>query len=439
MIVLSLPYLSGNFLKNYSENIGDRYDYIEYRLDMNKDPLSVPQELLNERVILTCRGENIPRIALWIRKQTLQHFCLTDMDIEQYAEMVTPIPPKHLILSHHEERPDWTIDSIREFVEWSNEIPSKILKLALRIERYEQLLTIPKIAAMSNKPVLIVGTGKLGVLSRILYQSLDSIGTYVGLDGYLTADGQLSHTQAERFRIRNNRCLPGGIIGGEQVRYSLGIPFYNDYFKENDIDAVYLPFPVDDLQDFFAWLDGCGLKFYGFSVTMPFKTHFAPEGLSAGNTVVFGKKDKHTHCTDLTAFEKSIKTLEIGLSERIVIYGTGATAELALIALEKHENVLVFGRDTDKARTLADKYGRTSADTFDDAEALFNCTPVVFFPPIPASIRKVVDLPYTITATSLIRYAKRENLACVTGVQFWKWQAERQLEIFIKSIGDIRR
>ncbi len=439
MIVLSLPYLSGNFLKNYSGNIGDRYDYIEYRLDMNKDPLSVPQELINERVILTCRGESVPRIALWIRKQTLLHQCLTDMDIEEYARMVTPIPPKHLILSHHEDNPDWTLDSIHEYVEWSNDIPSKIFKLALRIERYEQLLLIPKIVEMSKKPIMIVGTGKLGILTRILHNYLGSIGTYVGLDGYLTADGQISHTQAERFRIRNCRCVAGGIIGGDQVRYSLGIPYYNDYFKENDIDAVYIPFPVDDLQDFFCWMDGCVLNFYGFSVTMPFKSHFAPEGLPAGNTVVYGNDGKRTFCTDLIALEKSIEKLDIGTSERIVIYGTGAMAELALIALAKHQKVFVYGRDVDKARRLAEKYGRTSTESFDDAEALINCTPVVFFPPIPTSVRKVVDLPYTITATSLIRYAKREGLAYVTGVQFWKWQAEKQLEVFLQSIGEVRR
>ncbi len=438
MIVLSLPYLSGNFLSNYTKNIGDRYDYIEYRLDMHKDPFSLPEELINERTILTYRGENIPRLVLWMRKQTLQYRCLADIDIVQYERMVTPIPPTQLILSHHCDKPDWTVESIREIVQLSNEIPSKILKLALRVERYEQLLQFPEIVTMSRKPVLIVGTGKLGFLTRVLYSSLDSIGTYVGLDGYLTADGQLSHTQAERYRIRNNRLIPGGIIGGDQVMHSLGLLYYNDYFQQNDIEAVYLPFPVADLQDFFAWMDGCGLKFYGFSVTMPFKSQFAPEGLPAGNTVIYGKSGKRTLCSDLTSFHRSIEFLELGTDEHIAVYGTGATAELALIALKDFKKVTVVGRNEAKAQKLAEQFGRSHALDFPEADALINCTPVIFFPPIPASIRKVIDLPYTISATSLIRYAKREEIAYVTGVQFWEWQAEEQREVFTKSIEEIR-
>ncbi len=442
MIILSLPFLSGNFLKNYASNIGSRYDYIEYRLDMNKDPLSVPDDLLNDRCILTYRGTPVPRIALWIRKQILQYKCLTDMDIEAYEEMVTPIPPQNLILSHHDNRPDWKIEEIRTIVKRSNAMKSRILKLALRIERYEQLLAIPELIKLSKKPVLFVGLGPLGHVTRILYFALDSIGTYVGLDGYLTAEGQLSHTQAELYRIRNHRCVPGGIVGGKQVLQSRGIPFYNEYFQKNDIDAVYIPFPAGELQDFLSWIDQSGLKFYGFSVTMPFKEHFAPGNLPAGNTVSFGRKGKETFCTDLDAFERSIEALEIEPDETIVIYGSGATAELALHALKDYPSVTICGRNLQKTQALASKYGRKSSDTIPGADVLINCTPAGAgmnpLPEFPDTVRKIIDLPYSSQATRLMRFAQERKLPYIDGVQFWKWQAKRQLDIFLASMEENR-
>ncbi len=83
-----------------------------------------------------------------------------------------------------------------------------------------------------------------------------------------------------------------GIIGNP-VRHSLSPIIHNGAFRRMGLNAVYLAFEVNDLQETISGLRELGLR--GVSVTLPFKTQILPyldqiEGVAwkirAVNTIV---------------------------------------------------------------------------------------------------------------------------------------------------------
>nr|HPR18735.1 hypothetical protein [Candidatus Cloacimonadota bacterium] len=281
------------------------------------------------------------------------------------------------------------------------------------------------------------GMGCCGKISRLLHKHLGAAGTFVGLAANPTASGQLTAADVEMYHLQsiNSNAKIGGIIGGEQIEQSLGLPFYNDYFHRHRLDAFYLPFTINSPDDFRCWLEGCSFhdKFYGFSITMPFKQKFSKDGKSDN---LYLPQNQRFLNTDADAFQTALEFLHTTKSDRILIFGNGGSAHTALEALDDFENVFIYAR---KALNLQNFISLTEAkqQSFD---LLINCTPVGmneedFLTETGIyNFRKVIDLPYCEDDTKLVTYCKEKNLPFIDGKQFWQWQAERQLIEFEKEI-----
>ena len=50
---------------------------------------------------------------------------------------------------------------------------------------------------------------------------------------------------------------------------------------------------------------------------------------------------------------------------------------------------------------------------------------------------KIIDLPYTDKKTPLIQKCEQKNIPFVDGKMFWKWQAEKQLEMFCNVVQNL--
>ncbi|MBT7469180.1 MAG: thymidine phosphorylase, partial [Candidatus Cloacimonetes bacterium] len=312
-------------------------------------------------------------------------------------------------------------------------IPAKFLKIALKIENYSDFTKLTKIFQKSNKPIIFTGMGKLGKISRILHTHFGAVGTFVGLDDYQTATGQLTVTEAETYNLStiSQKTKIGGIIGGKQVEKSLGINFYNHYFQQHKIDAIYLPFNVENLTDFLNWQNSQNC--FGFSVTMPFKTELTENPIN-----LFLPKSRKYFNTDAVAFEKSIKFLKISKNEKILIYGSGGTAKTALSIFQNQ--AYSAGRNLTKIKKLAEKFNCKIAVPNQKFDVIINCTPIGmngedFLKKTKLQIaKKTIDLPYSNTKTLLIQKCEEEKTKFVNGKTFWKWQAEKQLSEFKKEL-----
>jgi 3-dehydroquinate dehydratase / shikimate dehydrogenase len=448
MLILSIPFLKADFVKKQSEN--DRFIWKEYRLDYNQNPASFPLELLNSNSILTIRdvsegGKNpIPKklkTQLYQRAIKTSN-CLVDYEIQQYEE--GDIDPSYLILSYHDMNEITDLEKLTTIIQRMNASKARFLKIAVNINSFSSLHDLCQVTKLCKKPFIMAGMGRLGKLSRLLHKHLGAVGTFVGLVENLTASGQLTESDVCLYNLDriSTKTKLGGIIGGSQVQHSLGLEFYNNYFGQNELDAVYLPFVIDDLTEFNNWFDNCNFidKFYGFSVTMPFKQAFTqtePINLFLLHQNVFLNTDK-------LAFQKTIKNCFIGLTDKILIIGCGGAANTASQIYSILPNVTIACRNAEKGKELAKltssvflPFSKLAGREFD---VLINCTPIgmkdedlVDITGIK-SYKKVIDLAYQKNHTRLIDHCLEDDIPFVDGKMFWQWQAETQLAEFVKSI-----
>ncbi len=460
MIILSLPYLNDDFIQEYSKN--KLYKWKEFRLDYSENYNKFTTEYINENTIITIRdisegGKNRTTFEekIFYYNNIIAKFnCLVDCEIALYK--IPVIPSSNLILSYHDFNAKINYKKIKYIINLSNSIPSKFLKIAISINNYSDLIRLKLFISYSNKPVLLAGMGTLGKLTRVLYHFFGSEGTYVGLKNFQTANKQLSTSEAELYGLKkiNKNTKLGGLIGTEQVFESLGLTFYNKHFKENKLDAVYLPFIVNNFKDFWLWYNWMLMNymFYGFSVTMPYKKRVELKIRNSFNNKQIEEQTtpvnlylpfkKESYNTDVIAFKKAVQYLNITANDSILIFGSGGSAESALIALNNFKNLVISSRNKIKGNKLAKKYSIKfiTKIQYKNFNVFINCTPLglksedVFKITMLKLPNKVIDLPYGGKKTPLIQNCVKNNIPFVDGKLFWRWQAEKQLKEFLKYI-----
>ena len=455
MLILSIPYLNNAFLADQVKRT--ELEWIEYRLDYNSEYNKFPEKYINPKSIITIRDVSEGGVKQINRKEKTEFYrkvvdkfnCLVDYELSQYKDQ--DIPTLNLILSYHDflEIPDF--QKLKKVIEISNSKAAKYLKIAINISSYSELIAIKNVIGKSNKPIIFAAMGKLGKIGRILYKHLGADSTFVGLKHHTTADDQLTEEEASILQLKdiNKKTALGGIVGSEQVWQSLGLEFYNTIFKKRKLNAVYLPFFTDDLPDFMNWFNNTDFRdrFYGFSVTMPFKKEITklldPQDLINPPVNLFLPKSKRTFNSDIEAFLKCIHYLNIKTKNKILILGSGATAESALMALVDY-SICITSRKEQKGKELAAKYSKefipiNEIDQYDFV-ILINCTPLgMNDEDVLAKLRiklpeKVIDLPYKEKNTLLIKHCIENEIDYVDGKMFWKWQAESQLKKFLNEL-----
>lgn len=452
MIILSIPYLNNDYVIQKAKKYPNYWK--EFRLDYSKDFHSFPFEIIDERTILAIRSQkeggkhkiNIADKIDFYKNIISDKNCLCDLEINEVSNQdILSIPENNLILSYHDFADNIDFAKLKEIVRRSNSISSKFLKIAVNISKYSDLINLSQFISESIKPVIFAGMGKLGKISRILFKHLGADAVFIGLADNPTAEGQLTLEEADLFRLSSisKKTQIGGIIGGEQIEHSLGIKYYNDIFTKEELDAVYLPFATDNVDDLWNWLKSSTINFYGFSITMPFKKIIgAKEQLSAVN--LFLPKTDEMLNTDLTAFQRAIEILNIKEEDNILIIGNGATAETALTAFQNFDNITLSSRNYLSGTKLAKANNRkfTPLELLKNFkyDILINCTPLgsnnedlikLFNLKFP---KKVIELTYIQKNTLLINRCIKNKIDYIDGKKFWILQAKIQQQKFIKAI-----
>ena len=113
--------------------------------------------------------------------------------------------------------------------------------------------------------------GDFGFPTRVLASRLGSFLCYTSPAGAVVAPGQVEpDTLASLYRFRGigPSTAVYGVIGNP-VMHSRSPRIHNRGFRSLGLDAVYLPFVVDDIDAFWEVADALGIR--GFSVTAPHK------------------------------------------------------------------------------------------------------------------------------------------------------------------------
>jgi len=454
MLIASLPVTA---LRDSLTELPDCIDAVEIRLDyrqfINDDTVTIPFSIPK---IYTWRDTNeggvypielIAKLALYQRYQAQEYF--VDLEAALYNDQCSQLDPSKLIISRHifESSCNWVM--VEHTIIEMLQIPAAYYKLAIRIDNYCDLVSLMRVLQQYPAKWLITGIGKLGHLVRVLAMVMEIGGTYVGIAGQETAPGQLTTIQSIIYRLKsiNRLTAIGGIIGGEQVQRSIGISYYNSLFSERNINAVYLPFPVESIEDFqlfFNWASEV-INLYGFSVTMPFKKTMS--SLFSNDREIINlstniKQKWNTDLTDRMAFLCCKEYLNMQMSDSILVLGAGAMAELAIETFSGMK-IYLSARNKTQAAILLSNSTCSWIEWGDrqlEYDFVINATPcgqdgvpVEWFDQLVIN-KGVIDLPYGETTTQIIKKAQYQSLPYVDGQQFWQWQAEEQSRRFLLAI-----
>lgn len=260
------------------------------------------------------------------------------------------------------------------------------------------------------------------------------------------------------------------IVGlfGHPVSHTLSPLMHNAAFAALNLPYAYLPFAVEParLADGVQAIRALDLR--GVNVTIPHKEqvmHFldqvTPEAelIGAVNTIVNDNGILTGHNTDGAGFVKSLEeTGQTGLTNNYaLILGTGGAARAVAIslALRGVSRIVIAGRTLDKAReitaVISEKICDKCASVFDiqsaklsdelaQADIIINATPVGMYPkheippPVDVSVchpgALVCDLVYNPRDTSLLKAARHNGLATLSGIGMLIWQGALAFELW---------
>lgn len=359
-----------------------------------------------------------------------------------------------------------------------------IVKIAVQANEITDSIPIWKLlerAKKDDKPVIPIAMGEAGKWTRILGSAHGAFMTYAALEeGNETAPGQISAQDLiEIYRVKelDEQTEIYGVLGNP-VSHSLSPFIHNTAFKFHNLNAVFIPFEVKNLDEFIekfvrAETREIELYFKGFSVTIPHKKTIikhldfideTAQTIGAVNTVKIVDGKLHGFNTDAQGFIEPLQNSYGDLrGVRVAVLGNGGAARACVYALKKeYAEVTMFGRNIEKAKDLADEFQVSYQELqitkdkdkkllFEHFDILVNTTPLGTKGDLEnetpvlseqlKNLKLVYDLVYNPFETRLIKEARNANVPTLGGLAMLIGQAKLQFEIWtgkdapLKEIG----
>ncbi|MHC4196734.1 MAG: shikimate dehydrogenase [Planctomycetota bacterium] len=449
-------------------------DTVELRLDyISNIRISDVAALIKEKtipVIATCRpereggrftGTEAESIALLEKAAELgAEYVDIEHDVEHDAvDKFTKKSGTKLIVSYHNFSETPSESELRDLYNKLSSSGADIVKIVTLARTITDNLRIFKLLEQASKPTIALCMGEPGQISRVLAPKYGSFLSFASLgEGRESAPGQLSARElldVYNFRAIDHDTHIYGLIGNP-VAHSMGPVLHNTCFQAEDINAVYLPFRVEDISSFINGFKALNVS--GYSVTIPHKQaimglldELDPLATSVGavNTVVNRGGRLKGYNTDSTA---ATKVIEEGLAEdgmtlkgkKVTIVGAGGAARAVAFGLkQKKAEITIVNRTEARAEALAGDLGcghRGLSELGEFAtDILVNCTSVGMHPdindmPVPADVLRpgmwVFDAIYNPPETRLLREAAARGCRTLDGVKMFVLQAAQQFEIW---------
>lgn len=383
----------------------------------------------------------------------------------------------NLVVSMHdfEGRPERLYNNVAELRGYG-----QISKIAWRARSVRDNLEAFELLTQGNGSTIALCMGEAGLASRVLAKKFGAYLTFAALDeASSTAPGQLTIAKLKNLYrhdklTKNTRVF--GVIA-KPVAHSMSPAVHNAAFGETDLDAVYLPFLVEEsYESFKAFVESFAgleaLHLGGLSVTVPHKGnalhYLTVKGakieplaakIGAVNTITIKREHKRVvfegYNTDYAALLDCVTT-GLGVTRaklqgvRVAVLGAGGTGRTAVAALAHYgADVIVINRTSERAAALATEFngkpGTVIAGTLDDLKkmpvgVIINTTTIGMTPNVDASPlgdaflfsadMLVFDTVYNPAETKLLREAKAGGAKTVGGADMFVRQAAAQFEMW---------
>lgn len=359
------------------QRLASRADLHELRLDLLDDP-TVPVSSLAERpltkLVVTCRpvrcgggfqGEEGRRLSL-LRNAVVAGVGFVDVESdvdETAAEGIFDAAAggqTRIIRSFH----GWELMSGQEMadsMERLRVLRGHILKLAVMVDDAADLETLFRLGTKRDRPVVLIGLGRAGVLSRLCYRRFKSAWTFVAADASTTtALGQITWQQTLDWGFEAGADpSPIALLGGSQIHRSPGPDVYNRLFARSGARHVYVAVETRRLRQTWSLLRELGVR--GASVTMPHKGEAVSlvdevdATCGAINTIWRSKGRFRAKNTDGVGALQAIEPVISVVGARALVMGAGGTGRAVAASLvERGASVCLWNRTPDRARALAE-------------------------------------------------------------------------------------
>jgi 3-dehydroquinate dehydratase / shikimate dehydrogenase len=429
-------------------------DLVELRLDTVSDP-DVAGALADRRLpaIVTCRpiweggrfrGSEEERRRLLTEALTRG---AEYVDVEwraHFDDLISGCGGRRIVLSTH-DFDMMPIDLVAR-LHAMRSTGAEIVKLGVKPTCLADCLPLLEIASAADKRagLVVIGMGEYGLTTRILASRFGSKWTYAGSladVGQLTPE-KLLHEY--RFRTLSSDTDVYGVVG-RPVAHSVSPAMHNAAFHAARLDAVYLPLPAVDADDFVRFARGFGVK--GASVTTPYKVALYEQvdeadavarRIGAINTIHVEQGRWIGGNTDASAFLEPLRRCGSLVDARVAVLGAGGAARAVSIALASTgATVTIHARDRVRAEEVA-RLGTANVGGWPPAaqswDLLVNCTPVGMYPRVsetPVALdeltgRTVYDLVYNPPVTRLLREATTAGCQTIGGLEMLVAQAHEQ-------------
>jgi len=384
--------------------------------------------------------------------------------VESFASGPPPVPWSKIICSWHNF--DETPGDLMERFERMARTPASVVKIATQANRIGDCLRIFEIIERANQPKPVIGLamGLPGLATRALALSRGAMLTFGALKrGAESASGQPTVAELrDLYRVKQltRESEIYGVIG-KPIGHSRSPLMHNAALKALDRDGVYLPFEVEDVDEFVRDFvrpktKKLDWRLRGLSVTIPHKLAIIPhldfvdataKAIGAVNTVVVEGDGLPRLCgynTDVAGAMKPLDELMDVRGARVAVLGAGGAARAICYGLnERGADVTIYSRDVRKAQPLADEFKAQTAaiESFDgEADVVINCTPVGMRghsedqSPVKAEslrgVKLVYDLVYNPEETVLLRDAREAGGQTLGGLAMLVGQAAEQFRLW---------
>ncbi|CAN6469239.1 unnamed protein product [Victoria cruziana] len=287
-----------------------------------------------------------------------------------------PEKTKVIVSSHNYENTP-SVDDLTNLVAKIQSTGADIVKIATAKD-ITDVSHMFRVMAHCQVPIIGLVMGDRGVISRVLASKFGGYLTFASLEvGKESADHQQTikdMLEVYNFRQVGRETQIYGLIG-KPVYHSSSPVVYNKAFSSVRLNAVYVPYLVDDLPHFVDVFSSP--DFAGFSCTMPYKEimcEFCDEvdpvakAIGAVNAIIRRNGKLLGYNTDyigaISAIEDALRAENVQgnvpggspLSGKlfVVIGAGGAGKSLAYGAKEKGARVVISNRSYDRAKEIAD-------------------------------------------------------------------------------------
>ena len=242
-----------------------------------------------------------------------------------------------------------------------------------------------------------------------------------------------------------------GIIG-YPLAQSASPAFFNGKFADEGIDARYIPFEIESIEELPRILEE-NPELCGFNVTIPYKIDVMrylesmsdeAREIDAVNVVKVthdaeGKPRLAGHNSDVIGFTRSLKPLVEGKHSKALILGTGGVSKAVACSLRRLGIEFMFV--SRKAGTGAIAYSDITKEIIKSHTLIVNCTPlgmtghgVDLCPDIPYPMLSdrhlLYDVVYNPEETLFLRKGAEQGAATKSGYEMWYLQALASWEIW---------